>query len=311
MKICFTIVALCMFLCTSVTSTITINHNPNTDIFEEEFYRSYYQDDVIIYKLEKDGNEYGQAIWLKRHDKEIKTKYFASGDAPSRYKKWKEDTETNVVSVCSGAYSNDYDPSNASPVGICVDNGDVVNRTFDNSMDAIVIVESVGGIRVSNIENKDLNIRLEGGYQKIDVTNPFDRNTLFKWAEDVNATIFQTHLFAWKNQIQLNINSANKANVNDSRRVLALAFNENSELYYILFNIQKNVDFGDVAYNTLTYLEEQKNMKEVIAIINLDAGAYDIFSIFDSYGNPLNNLEGTNDDIDDATNLLIFHYSSN
>ncbi len=57
----------------------------------------------------------------------VRAKYFAK-DANNQFAKWRQGKK--VLFYCSGAFSVNWD-TDSPPVGICVDNGQIVNRNLN------------------------------------------------------------------------------------------------------------------------------------------------------------------------------------
>ena len=118
---------------------------------EEELCTSSFNDDVNLYSLKKNGREIGTSIWISRKSKKAKAKYFAHrlhDQSPyERFKEWKDENDKEVILKSSGAYATSF--QKGKPVGITVDNGEIVNKKLDDRMNALVIVYPTGGIVVS------------------------------------------------------------------------------------------------------------------------------------------------------------------
>lgn len=253
-------------------------------------------DFVTIFDLSKNGYSYGHAIWMdrSRSDKKIKAKYFASGNVYQQYLAWKGNKD--IILVSSGAYSSTYNTATGIPVGLCVDNGKIVNRAITNEMDGLVIVEAVGGVRVSDIEKRDLYLRSLG--KKI---NPIsDKYELLNWGVSENATIFQTHLLVYSNQLK-----CKPVSQTSNRGMLVLATNKQNEVMHILFEINSNVTLYNAASDILASLRNRS--LDVVGIMNLDRGFYDILEVYNDYGRNVGYLSGPKS-VATATNLLVYYY---
>lgn len=256
-----------------------------------------YNDDVQIFTLKKHNTHYGYAVWMNRGESKnkIKAKYFASGNAYKKYSDWLKGK--NIILVSSGAYSNGFSSYN-TPIGVCVDNGTVVNRNIDKKMDGLVIVENIGGIRVSNMENGKLYL----GSLKKNINPKYEMNTLLNWAKKEYATVFQTHLLIYSNENKMNYNaSTQKA----SRRILVLGLNTNGKVMHIIFHITKDQSLMQVTKDIQSTLVK-RNIK-VVGALNLDTGGCDILEVYDDRNNHIPAVTGTVDQ-KKATNLLVYYY---
>ena len=250
-----------------------------------------------IVELKKGSSKYGHAVIFLRGESNnrIKAKYFAE-DAYNSYVKWK--TGKDIVMISSGAYSTGWSSSTDTPVGLCVDNGTIVNRNIEDKLDGLVIVEAVGGIRVSDIDNKDLYL------QSIDkkVSPRDDRYLLLNWGADQNATIFQTHLLAYTDGLRIDAYKSSKSTAR--RRLLVLGY-FNGKLFHAIFHITQNVTLYQAADDVM---KTMINMGvEVVSVLNLDTGGYDILEVYDDYRQKIPYIKGGVDK-SKATNLLIYYY---
>lgn len=255
--------------------------------------------DITLFNLSKNGSSYGQAIWMNRSasSKRIKAKYFASGNAYQAYLNWKKGKD--IILVSSGAYSEGW-TSHSSPIGLCVDNGRIVNRNIKNEMDGLVIVEAIGGVRVSDIDLGNLSLL---SINRKNVNPRKDKITLLNWGASENATIFQTHLLAYDNQLRVGTNGSYKTS---SRRMLALAI-KNGEVMHIIFHIKRDVTLYEATKDINRTLKNRGIY--VVGILNLDTGGYDILKVYKDSGYAFSDISGTVNNVSDATNLLVYYYA--
>ena len=273
-----------------------------TSGLSETYYKGLYDDNVKVYKLYKDGDRYGQSIWLYRKSGKVKAKYFAHKDYSEdksvydRYNDWRDEEE--IIMVCSGAFtSQDY----TKPVGLTVDNGRVVNRKVEDSMDGLVIVYATGGIVVSDIDEG--NLYLQSLNRKVDLRDSRDKYDLINWAESEDATIFQTQLLVYKNQLRIDREGRKER---ATRRLLVLGTDKRGDVVHIVFNVEEDVYLYDIANEVLSYLKS--NNVNVIGMLNLDTGMYNIMEVYKEDGYQLSNVEG-DEPVRKATNLLSYYYN--
>ncbi|MEO1653433.1 MAG: hypothetical protein AAFU64_07815, partial [Bacteroidota bacterium] len=246
-------------------------------------------------KLKRGSSNSGYSIWLKRGMGKVKAKYFAIGEVNNRLDEW--ESEKKVILSCSGAFTtNDF--GSPLPVGLTVDNGVVVNKKLNDDMDGLVIVYGTGGIVVSDKDQGNLHLQSIG--KSVDVRESWDRYELIKWAEKEEATIFQTQLLAYKNQLRLDVNKARRKN--RERRILVLARTAQKVVYHVIFDIHDGVYLGEIAEEILDYLNS-KNV-EVVAMLNLDTGWYNMMKLYDTNREVV--LKRNPDK--DPTNLLVYYY---
>lgn len=264
---------------------------------------------------EIDGNPYG-IIKLYMKNERIKVKYFASKDESGipimeRFNEWAFNKK--LVLVSSGTYyyypnKNNRNKNTVLPVGICIDNGKVINKSTETNLGGLAMVYPSGKITVENLKDKSITIRQKNGNSaNLNLADPFDKNLFFKWAEDVRATVFQTHLFAYKNQLLIGQNSNS---YKDYRRFLAVCTTSNGELVHYIINLPFNSTILDGSSKAIDYLRQIEHVKDIAFIINLDTGAQNtLFSYHPKSGTPLPNpnFSGTKT-MKDAINLIAYYY---
>lgn len=101
-----------------------------------------YDSDYVGTSTEVIDKEKYTVVEMTRKDQRIKVKYFADKDyngksVYSRYRDWSRNR--SVVCASVGTY---FDKSKR-PVGICIDDGYIINRT-EMDMDGLVIVYKTG-----------------------------------------------------------------------------------------------------------------------------------------------------------------------
>lgn len=251
------------------------------------------------------NNDSYKVVYMRRaaSGNKIKVKYFAAKDefgttVSSRLEKWA--IGKDIICLSSGGYMD----GSSTPVGICVDNGEIVNRSLEK-FDGLVIVYATGGVAASNLKNADLS--LQGANiplgKKFDIRNSaMDRTMFLDWCETVNATVFQTHLLAYKNQLTIYPNSDQTSR---ERRFLAVGY-ENKEVVHAIVHSPSVTTLYEGSRRTLSFLNAYKNM-EVTFMINLDPGSQDVFFLYDENGKVDNIIHGTQP-LDAAANLLVYYY---
>jgi hypothetical protein len=276
--------------------------------FSFQFCIKGHSDEAFSGNLVYNGGQIGYVIALNRTSKRIKAKYFAYKEngkiVHERYDNWR--SGKNVVLISSGAYATGFSGSDL-PVGLTVDDGNIVNRNIDTNMDGLVIVEAVGGVRMTNIRDGDLTIRKGSVDKKVNVNDPLQRSEFLSWCESEKATVFQTHLLIYKNQLKLSyLNSSNKV---AERKMILLAYDSNGNLYHlIVYSRWKQMTLYEMASNTLSMLNE--NGFNVVAAANLDTGGVDVLStsteLADCGGQSIEGL--TNARRREMTNMLVYFY---
>ena len=261
-----------------------------------------------------DGEPYG-VVKLKRAGNHVKLKYFAFKDQNNtsvydRYQTWR--ANRNLIAYSSGTYMSDCNAMAASPVGICIDQGVTVNdQLVEKDLDGLVIVYATGGIVASNLKEGNLNITEAGGVKKtLDIRhNPMDLAEFMKWAKDQEATVFQTHLFVYKDQLLVNTNGSPKKG---NRRFLAVCKMDNNDVVHYLINLPSEATVYEGARKAFDYLKKYEDVKEVTFMINLDTGCQDIFTLYDARGNEVTARHFQGDHaripLKNAANILAYYF---
>jgi hypothetical protein len=251
---------------------------------------------VEISTVKHQNNDYN-VVFMTRSDNHIKAKYFGAkdydgSDVPFRFNRWKQGRD--IICLTSAGYMDNM----GVPVGLTIDNGVIVNQTLED-FDGLIIVYATGGVVATNLENGDLNIP---GIGTLDIKNSYyDKQTFLKWATDNQATVFQTHLFVYKNELLPGIDN----DVVRERRFLAVG-NSGATKVHAIVNSPLKTTLRDGASRTLKFLNEYKGMS-VIFMINLDPGAQNVFFLYDEFGNESDVIKGTLP-IEHAANLLVYYY---
>jgi len=234
----------------------------------------------------------------------IKVKYFAAKDydgtsVPNRYNSWSY--SRNIIAYSSGTYMNSYDLSLSKPVGVTIDNGVIVNRKIAD-FDGLVIVYATGGIVAANI---DEGVTISGINRKLYIKNSKDKQMFMDWCEENKATVFQTHLLAYKNKLKIDKYSSKQTK--RERRFLAVGKNDDGELQYVIIHSPQETSLYDGSSKVLDYLQSYEDMEDVIFLINLDTGAQDVSRAYNSSGTINKAFEGPKSR-DEAVNLLVFYW---
>ncbi len=256
----------------------------------------------------KFGNKVYKMITMNRTNQRVKAKYFAFREGGlsvyERYQKWK--TGKDIVLISSGTYIDfeSYKNANYLPEGLTIDNGRVVNEKTTNSFDGFVIVYATGGIAVANLKEQSVNMTCSGQSKAFDLRNSsFQRQEFIQCAKEVEATTFQTHLLAFKNQPRVGLNGSPKT---ASRRFLA-ACKMDGVLYHVIVHTDEEQTLARAALDAFDFLKKYKEMDEIIFMINLDTGMQNVFELYDGNGSIRNDIKGSTP-ARNATNLLVYYY---
>jgi hypothetical protein len=293
----------------SLATTVSIVQSDNAvepmNSISEEDFAIQRSGDVKIYTVKRGSSYFGHSIWLSRIRGHVKAKYFAYKEMNKpiyqRYTEWKNGR--NIIFYCSGPYTTKDDYS--LPLGLTIDNGNLVNNIVDMKMDGLVVVEAVGGVRIANLDDNPCCINIVRFNKCVCPRNPPDFPIFIDWAKLEYATVFQTNLLYFKN-------SAKFTDVPDvaERRLLIIAIdNANPDnIVHILFDtdVDNRISLTTFAREVFRYLYDEKNLN-VIGIINLDTGQKNIFQTYYESGAEITNIKGPVS-INIASNLLVYYY---
>ena len=182
-----------------------------------------YSDEYVEISNVTFQNDQYSLVLMRRRDDRVKAKYFAARDyfgrsVYQRFQNWREMND-RVVLVSSGTYMDAF----GNPEGLTIDNGVQVNGTLiRDRMDALAIVYPTGGIAVSNLKEGNLSLGCYPG-RKFDLRGSArDLYDFKQCAEEMEATVFQTHLLVYDNQLEISTNADQKER---ERRFLAVGKN--------------------------------------------------------------------------------------
>lgn len=268
---------------------------------------------VEIKTVKVSGASYG-IVKLRRINNRIKAKYFASHDfngssIGERYTQWSADR--NIVTYTSGTYANNCNGTTTNPVGLCIDQGKMVNSNLvTDYLDGLVIVYDTGGMFTHNLKKGDLIINESDGRKKtLNLrSSAYDKAAFLKWAQEREATVFQAHLLAYKDSLMVAPNASARAH---PRRFLAVCKLNNGEIIHYIINLPADISIGKGARNTLHYLKDSEEVAEVVFMINFDTGCQDLFTLYNPDGKENNDayFKGNSKlPLSQAVNLLVYYY---
>ena len=164
--------------------------------------KNYAQISTNIYK----GDKF-VFVKMRREGDRIKARYFASKEfgktVYERFHEWRQNK--NIVLACGAAYFDwgipKFDYTKATPAGLTIDNGNVVNKRISDRGNGLVIVQSTGGIACSNIKQGNLKMKCSGESVIFNVNQDKDLNRFIECSKEVSATVFQQHLLAYDGKL--------------------------------------------------------------------------------------------------------------
>jgi len=265
---------------------------------------------VIIKTLAIGGERYG-VVRLLRTGNHVRIKYFAARSPENvsvdeRFRQWA--VFKNIIGYSSGAYmTNCY--GIAAPVGLCLDEGHMVNAALvENGLDGLVVAYADGGLGAFSLKAGNIVVTDENGRLRLNPrSSAYDKQLFINWAKKGQATVFQSHLLVYDDTLQVGRNGSPTVS---PRRVLAVCKEDNEITHYII-NLPNASTLYDGARKALDYLKKYEGVARVAFMINLDTGCQDIFTLYDRSGKKIARppFQG-NDHVtaSQATNLLVYYY---
>lgn len=271
-----------------------------------------YSEDYVATSNYTIDNELYTVVKMSRQDKRIKVKYFAAKDyngtpVYTRYQEWARNK--NVIAYSSGTYMDLCDAAFAKPVGLCIDNGSLVNRIIETSrLDGLAIVYPAGGgggMVVSNMKDCDLTVNMAGTNTTLCLKKAWDFEKFLNWSKENQATVFQTHLFVYKNALTVYPWGSEDRR---ARRFLAVGKNDDGNIFHYIVNLNGANTIYEASVKIKNYLNRRENL-DITFMINLDPGCQNVFQVFKSNGTPdtRRGFSG-NVSIANAANLVAYYY---
>lgn len=263
-----------------------------------------YSSDYVQISEVKYGNEPYKVVTMRREGERVRAKYFAAKDyngssVYTRFSQWQR-SNPNIILLSSGTYMDTY----GNPQGLTIDNGVMVNQNLIyDKMDALVIVYASGGIAVSDLKMGDLSVK--GIPRKLNLRNSGnDLDDFIEWAKLEEATVFQTHLLIYKNQIKIDQRTASSDS--RERRFLAVGKDETGKYIHVIVHTPINSTIYDGTKKVLDFLHYRD--MDVTFMINLDTGRQDAFELHDPNCSINPTIKGQIHPRD-AVNLLAYYFN--
>ena len=239
----------------------------------------------------------------------IKATYFGQ-DAYDQFLKLKEEKDIVLATTASFSSSMIF---TGIPVGFCSENGNILNKMPDKTMDAMVVLQSNsknnGRIAIGDLDYDEVNFEPSSIFEH--TLNPrekvLDTYSFFNLIEEQKLSVFQTQLlYSYKKPNASHFNDLYYGAGDRNRRFLAIARKGNN-IHNVIIDTPNNDYLMNAANSSKIILE--KDGFEVLYLMNLDTGCKDILHVFN--GTDLENKRpkqairsGT---IEHASNLLVYY----
>ncbi|RYZ00279.1 MAG: hypothetical protein EOO11_02095 [Chitinophagaceae bacterium] len=269
------------------------------EYFSGKFRRKQYSNDgntYTLYDFSREGNN-------------MKAKYFAQ-NAYKQYDSWK--TGKQILLVTAGAFSDKW-TSDAIPVGLCVDNGSIVNRSPHSDMDGMVIVYNggaqQGGVAVVDMDYNNVKVQDPLGSSNTVSYAPrssaSDRVNFLNWGEKNGVTLFQTQL-VYSSDRSSNFSNPTYGNKRE-RRFLAIC-RKGGVVHHVVVDAPGSLELNLAASKAKGVLEYDGF--SVLYILNLDTGCKNLLHAYN--GSYLENISPSTGctptpTLENATNLIVYY----
>lgn len=241
----------------------------------------------------------GHAVWLRRP--QSKANYFAYRNVTAKFQQWDARNKKTVILAATGGFTNIH----KKPEGLTVEKGTIVNAVLMPDRDGLVIVHDSGGISVINLKRDTIKLSL-GPKSVLTIENPLQSliaySQLLDWCRRHNATLFQTQLLTFSDQLLIDVNKA-RGQLRERRMLALVRDRTSSELHHVLVDLPTPHNLAVIAGDLFEML--QSRGKKVEALLNLDVGSYNILEVYDPRGRTLS-VPKVPAQIKNATNLIVY-----
>lgn len=237
----------------------------------------------------------GQTVWMQRPY--AKASYFAHQNVPGKYQQFKRNNK--VILATTGGFTNVA----GKPEGLTVENGTIVNAVIMHDRHGLVMVQKGGGIRIFNLKRSTFDLPLSSQKVKT-IGNPLHSlvaySELLDWCKTRKATLFQTQLLAYSDQMMISRSKA-KTQLRERRLLVLFSDGQTHEVHHAIFNIEDSFNLAEIA-DEIFHIVSSRN-KKVEAILNLDVGSYNILEVYNDSGRQVLSAPVP---VGNATNLIIY-----
>jgi hypothetical protein len=270
-----------------------------------------YNDDLVEMSTALFHKDYFQMITMDVSNKRIKVKYFAAMDphnkksVAQRFQHWRKGKK--IIALSSGTYMSSCIAPLAKPIGICIDNGIVVNQYLEPKLGGLVLIHPFGEIESIKWDEQNYTIKY-GDFQKsLSLKKSWDKSTFLQWAQVSESTVFQTHLLVHQNKMNTSECTTKECLLKASRRFLAVCKDTEGREFHQLIHLSKPYTLYEATSKVFQFLKEYKEMKEISMMVNLDTGCQDVFDFYHADGTKEQQIKGQFK-VTDAVNLLVYYY---
>ncbi len=264
-------------------SSLTGQQKPN------QYLNGIYQE----YYLKSDGIKF-KVFDFVTSQRSLKTVYFGN-EGKEKYKNWKKRNRgLQVLCFFAVGFSKDLEDNN-TPIGLCLENGKILNRTLEKGMDGIVIIDKRGNLTALDIDHE----RFDGRYA---LRKASDKSYFINYASRNRLSVFQTQLLY--SEVGGSKIGPLKYGKKAARRFLAICKDRAGQEHQIVLNLPVSTHLNRAAQAAVNALQDKGY--DIQYLLNQDTGSRNILTAYDEdekelYSAPV--------DLKNATQLLVYYKS--
>ncbi len=202
----------------------------------------------------------------------IKFKLFiknSSGPLPyMAFLNWSKNKNIYFYSSC--AYVDDCDVEIGRPVGLSINNHEIINKVVEPNILGLCLINKAGQIQIKNLK---LNLNIENK-NNVNITDAYYKNKIINYFANHFGDSFQSHLL-WYNNQNLAVNFKSSPS---SRRSLVITRNKNKIKEIHTASINSPISLKDFSTTLGAYFHSKMYIIE--SIIYLDTGCQDVFGSY-------------------------------
>lgn len=182
--------------------------------------------------------------------------------------KWSKNK--NICFYTSCAYVDDCDAEVGRPVGLSINNHEIINKVIEPNILGLCLINKEGQMQIKNLRS---NLNIENK-KNINITDAYYKNKIIDYFAKNFGNAFQSHLLWYNNQnLALNYKSSPS-----SRRALIITRNKNKIKEIHTASIKSPISLKDFSITLGEYFYSK--MYFIESIIYLDTGCQDVFGSY-------------------------------
>lgn len=176
----------------------------------------------------------------------------------------------NICFYTSCAYVDDCDAEVGRPVGLSINNCEIINKLVEPNILGLCLIDKEGQMQIRNLNS---SIIIDNN-KKANLTDVYYKNKVIKYYANNFGNCFQSHLLWYGNQnLALNYKSTPS-----SRRALVITRNKNKIKEIHIASINSPISLKNFSSTLGQYFHSK--MFFIESIIYLDTGCQDVFGSY-------------------------------